>query len=160
MQPPFLQKLVDALVHERVRFVVIGGVALNLQGHARTTEDFDVCYARDRENLENLAAALAPLHPRLRGAPPELPFVVDARTLKSGLNFTLTTDAGAIDLLGEVTGLGGYAEADAVADEFELFGHKLLVLSLDGLERTKKAAGRPKDLVDLGSIAELKKRRG
>lgn len=69
MQPPFLQKLVDALAHERVRFVVIGGVALNLQGYARATEDFDVCYARDRENHEALARALSPFHPRLRGAP-------------------------------------------------------------------------------------------
>ncbi|MEW5741953.1 MAG: hypothetical protein AB1938_23765 [Myxococcota bacterium] len=160
MQPPFLQKLVDALVSNRVRFVVIGGVALNLQGHARATEDFDVCYARDRENLVNLAAALAPLNPRLRGAPADLPFRLDVPTLRAGLNFTLTTDAGAIDLLGDVTGLGGYAAADALADEFEVFGHKLLVLNLEGLERTKKAAGRPKDLVDLGSIAELKKRRG
>ncbi|MCC6335306.1 MAG: hypothetical protein IT380_15115 [Myxococcales bacterium] len=160
MQPPFLQKLVDALVDSRVRFVVIGGVALNLQGHARMTEDFDVCYARDRDNVEALARALAPLKPRLRGAPPELPFTFDARTIRSGLNFTLTTDAGAIDLLGEVTGLGGYAEADALADEFELFGHKVLVLNLEGLERTKKAAGRPKDLVDLGSILALRKRRG
>jgi len=143
-----------------VRFVVIGGVALNLQGHTRATEDFDVCYARDRDNFEALARALSEFHPRLRGAPEGLPFVFDARTIKAGLNFTLSTDLGPIDLLGEVTGLGGYSAVDAVADEFPLFGHKVLVLNLEGLERSKKAAGRPKDLVDLGSIAELKKRRG
>jgi hypothetical protein len=160
VQSPFLQKLVDALVREHVRFVVIGGVALNLQGYARATEDFDLCYARDRENYDALALALSEFHPRLRGAPEGLPFVFDARTIKSGLNFTLTTDAGPIDLLGEVTGLGGYSAVDAVADEFALYGHKVLVLSLDGLERSKKAAGRPKDLIDLGSIAELRKRRG
>lgn len=158
MQPPFLQKLVDALVGERVRFVIIGGVALNLQGHARNTEDFDVCYARDRDNIDALARALGPLHPTLRGAPPELPFLFDARTIKSGLNFTLSTDLGPLDLLGEVTGLGGFAAVDALADEFPLFGHTVLVLNLEGLERSKKAAGRPKDLLDLGPIAALKKR--
>src|SRR5207249_8667496 len=53
---------------------------------------------------------LTPYHPYLRGAPPGLPFRWDAQTLERGLNFTLTTDLGALDLLGEITGGGRYAE--------------------------------------------------
>ncbi len=152
--------LVEALAGSEVRFVIIGGVALVLQGSSRTTQDVDVCYARDRANLERLAAALAPLHPRLRGAPPGLPFQVDARTLASGLNFTLTTDAGDFDLLGEVTGVGMYEEVARDADVMELAGCQVLVMSLSALERAKRSAGRIKDLADLEIIEGIKKLRG
>lgn len=140
--------------------MIIGGVALVLQGSSRTTQDVDVCYARDRENLERLAAALAPLHPTLRGAPPGLPFRLDARTLVSGLNFTLTTDAGDFDLLGEVAGVGTYEDVARDADVMELSGHEVLVMSLAALERAKRAAGRIKDLADLEIIEGIKKLRG
>lgn len=92
------QRLVEALSGGRVEYVVIGGVAMVLHGSARTTQDFDICYERAPGNLQALAAALAPFHPRLRGAPPDLPFRLDAATLRSGLNFTLSTDLGDIDL--------------------------------------------------------------
>jgi hypothetical protein len=72
--------------------------------------DLDLCYARDRANLEHLAAALTPFRPTLRGAPAGLPFRLDAETLHSGLNFTLSTEAGDLDLLGELTGVGGYTQ--------------------------------------------------
>jgi hypothetical protein len=60
--------------------------------------------AHDR--LGRLVDALAPHHPYLRGAPPGLPFQWDTATLARGLNFTLTTSLGDIDLLGEITGGG------------------------------------------------------
>jgi hypothetical protein len=151
--------LLEALDHERVDFVVIGGIALIARGSARLTDDLDVCYARDPANLERLARALAPLHPRLRGADDDLPFLWDAQTLRSGLNFTLRTDAGDIDVLGEVTGLGGFREATAAATVMDLFGFQVRVLDLDGLERSKRAAGRAKDLIDLAEIAEIRRRR-
>ena len=73
-----------------------------------------------------------------------------------GLNFTLDTDLGPLDLLGEVPGLGTFEHVDAASSELEIGGTRLLVLTLDGLERAKQAAGRPKDLVDLGTIRALK----
>lgn len=90
-----LRELLGHLADHQVRFVVIGGVALIARGVQRATEDLDIAYARDRENLKRLADALAPLHPRLRGVPPELPFVLDEASLRSGLNFTLDTDLAA-----------------------------------------------------------------
>ncbi len=151
-----LQELLRRLVDHQVRFVVIGGVALIARGVQRATEDLDVAYARDRDNLDRLAAALAPIHPRLRGVPAGLPFVLDAASLRSGLNFTLDTDLGPLDLLGEVPGLGGYDHVDAAASELTIAGMPLLVLTVDGLERAKRAAGRPKDLVDLGYLRALR----
>ena len=151
--------LLAALADHNVEFVVVGGVALVLHGSARTTADLDICYSRDLENLERLAAALLAAHPRLRGAPAGLPFQWDARTLKSGLNFTLETDLGWIDLLGELTGLGGFEEVSRAATAMDLYGRSTLVLDLDGLERAKQAAGRLKDLGDLAEIKELKQKR-
>jgi hypothetical protein len=81
-----------------------------------------VCYARTPENVRRLVAALGPLHPRLRGASPDLPFLWDERTVRNGLNFTLVTDLGEIDLLGEVTGLGNYDDLALRAIEAEVYG--------------------------------------
>ena len=84
----------------------------------------------------------------------------DARTLASGLNFTLTTDVGDVDILGEITGLGGFDEALASSTELDIAGTPTRVLTLDGLERTKRASGRAKDLLDLAEIGEIRKRGG
>lgn len=151
-----LRQLLARLAEHDVRFSVIGGVALIARGVQRSTEDLDIAYARDRENLQRLAVALAPIHPRLRGVPADLPFVLDEASLRSGLNFTLDTDLGPLDLLGEVPGLGTFEHVDAASSELDIHGARILVLTLEGLERAKRAAGRPKDLVDLGYIRALK----
>jgi hypothetical protein len=152
-----LRDLLARLTEQGVRFAVIGGVALIARGVQRATEDLDIAYARDRENLARLAAALAPIHPTLRGVPAGLPFVLDEASLRSGLNFTLDTDLGPLDLLGEVPGLGSFDHVDAASSELEIAGTRILVLTLDGLEAAKRAAGRPKDLVDLGYIRALRR---
>lgn len=151
-----LRDLFRRLAEHNVRFAVIGGVALIARGVQRSTEDLDVAYARDRQNLANLARALASLHPKLRGVPEGLPFVLDEASLRSGLNFTLDTDLGPLDLFGEVPGVGTFEHVDAVSSELEIDGTRILVLTLEGLERAKRAAGRPKDLVDLGYIRALR----
>jgi hypothetical protein len=100
--------LLRALTAAEVRFIVVGGAAATAHGAARLTVDLDIVYERTRENLTRLVIALAELKPYLRGAPPGLPFRFDVETLRHGLNFTLTTAIGDIDLLGEITGGGGY----------------------------------------------------
>jgi hypothetical protein len=150
--------LLEALRAEGVRFVVIGGVAMVLRGSSRTTLDLELCYERSNDNLERLARAIQPFSPTLRGAPPGLPFIWDAQTLRSGLNFTLSTTAGDLDLLGEVTGLGAFDTVTSHASELELYGVPYLVLDLDGLELSKRAAGRVKDLLDLAEIETIRRR--
>ena len=98
------RRILEVLVLGRVDFVVIGGVAAVFHGTARATLDVDVVYGRDEANLERLVAAFAPLAPYPRGAPPGLPFRWDVRTVRRGLNFTLETSMGNVDLLGEVGG--------------------------------------------------------
>lgn len=146
-----LKRLSDA----HVEFVLVGGLAVIAHGYPRATLDIDICYARTPENLDRLVAALAPIHPRLRGAPPDLPFLWDSETLRNGLNFTLVTDEGDLDLLGEVTGLGNYGDIALRATEVDIHGARVRVLALDDLIRSKAAAGRAKDLVDLEALRAL-----
>ncbi len=157
---PDYRVLVTSLVKEHIDFVIIGGIALVLHGSGRVTRDLDICYSREGENLNRLSRALKPLHPALRGAPADLPFALDAATLQSGLNFTLTTEAGDIDLLGEVTGLGMFPVVARFGTPMEIYGATVKVLSLQGLERAKRAAGRAKDLADLEDILALRHQTG
>jgi predicted nucleotidyltransferase len=132
--------LLARLASAQVEFVIIGGLAVLTHGHVRATVDLDVCYARTPENLKRLVEALAPIHPRLRGAPEGLPFFFDVQTLRNGLNFTLVTDEGELDLLGA-----------------EAFGVEVRIMALADLIRSKAAAGRPKDLLDLEALKAVAK---
>jgi predicted nucleotidyltransferase len=143
--------LLRTLVESRVDFIIVGGAAATAHGSARLTQDLDIVYARDSANIERLAAALAPHEPYLRGAPEGLPFTLDAKTLAAGLNFTLTSKLGDIDLLGHIAG-GDYRDLIGDTIEIELFGVRCRCLGLDRLIAVKRAAGRPKDLE---AIAEL-----
>ena len=150
------EQALTALANAQVRFVIVGGLAVTIHGSSYATFDLDFCYARDTENLSRLAQALGPYHPRLRGAPADLPFRFDEETLKGGLNFTLTTDVGDIDLMGEVAGVGDYTATLAASERVELFGATFDVLTLDALIASKRAAGRPKDLMVLPELEALR----
>ena len=154
------EQALTALAAAGVRLVIVGGVAITIHGSSYVTFDLDFCYARDPENLSRLAEALGPHNPRLRGAPAGLPFRLDEGTLKSGMNFTLATDLGDIDLLGEVAGVGDYAAALVASEEVELFGATFRVLNLDALIASKRAAGRPKDLMVLPELEALREATG
>lgn len=149
------QTLIGALAGGEAEFVIVGGLAATVHGSARLTQDIDVVYARDDANLACLAESLAPFAPYPRGAPPGLPFEWSAQTLRRGLNFTLTTTVGDIDLLGEITGGGGYADLLPHTIEIELFGQRCKCLDLESLIRTRRAAGRPKDLQMLAELEAL-----
>lgn len=158
-QPTDFRRLIETLVDGGVAFIVIGGVAATLRGSSRSTLDLDVVYQRTPDNLDRLTAALAPLQPYLRGAPPGLPFVFDSQTVRHGLNFTLDTSAGALDLLGEVTGGGEYDDLLASTDAVDLFGRPCRVVTIDALIGLKRAAGRPKDYEVLAELELLRDRK-
>ena len=150
-----LEQLLAALHDAAVEFIIVGGVAARAHGSARLTDDVDISYARSKSNLARIVVALAPLDPYLRGAPPGLPFDWSAATLRAGLNFTLTTSLGSIDLLGEITGGGLYEDLLPHALTLTIFGRETLLLDLPWLIRVKRAAGRPKDLEVVAELEAL-----
>ena len=145
----------DFLGRNRIDCVIVGGVAGTLHGSTIPTTDLDVCYARSAENLQRLATALQSVNARLRNAPADLPFRLDAETLRSGLNFTFVTDVGDLDLLGEVRGIGYYDDAVEGVSTFDLLGYEFKVLALDKLILAKRTAGRGKDLVAVVELEAL-----
>jgi hypothetical protein len=148
-----LAQVIPPLVRANVDFILIGGMAAILHGSARVTFDVDVVYSRTHDNIERLTIALAPHRPYLRNAPSGLPFAWDSKTIRNGLNFTLTTDLGDIDLLGEVAGGETYQTLLPHSFEVEAFGIRFKCIDLPTLIRIKEAAGRRKDQE---AIAELR----
>ncbi|MBV8518019.1 MAG: hypothetical protein JO197_11520 [Acidobacteria bacterium] len=151
--------LLDVLVTHRVRFIIIGGFAANLLGSPSVTMDLDICYDRSRDNLEALAAALKDLDATLRGAPAELPFIIDARTLAMGDSFTFNTREGALDCLGTPSGTNGYGDLVRHALPFGIEELRVLVASVDDVIRMKRAASRGKDLIEIDILTALKEER-
>lgn len=126
-----------------LEFLIVGGAAATAHGAARLTLDLDIVYRR--------SAAAQHLDPYLRGAPPGLPFRCDERTISRGLNFTLSSNAGDFDLLGEITGVGNY---DALLPDtimLELFGISCRCLSLSRLIQVKTRRDGPKTSTPLRS---------
>ncbi len=156
-----LEAVLGVMKQHDVRCILIGGWAAILHGSPRFTNDVDLLYARSPENVGRLVAALAPHKPYLRGAPPGLPFRWDEATIRAGLNFTLTTDLGDIDLLGEVTGGGTYEQIYPFTQEITAFGITFRVVTLERLIELKRSAGRPRDLQVIAELqALLEERRG
>lgn len=139
-----------------VEYIVIGGVAESLMGSPRPTFDIDLCHRRTPENLERLARALKELHPTLRGAPPDLPFILDARSLALGNNFTFTTDVESLDLLGHVEPIGDYEALIENAEDEVFAGQPIKVIALDDLIRIKEHINRPKDRDSLFQLRAIK----
>jgi hypothetical protein len=147
--------ILEALADGGVDFVLIGGLAGGAHGSAYPTYDVDVMYARDKENLERLASVLTDLGATLRGAPPHAPFLLDAKTLAAGGNFTFSTPRGSIDIFAEPAGAPSYEKVRAAAAPIELQGRSILVASLDHLIAMKEAAGRRKDELMATEYREL-----
>ncbi|MCC6422537.1 MAG: hypothetical protein IT447_03595 [Phycisphaerales bacterium] len=146
------RQLLRVLQDAHVEFILIGGMAAIAHGAARLTQDLDVVYRRTDENIARLASALKDHSPYLRDAPPGLPFQWDDRTIRRGLNFTLKTTFGDIDLFGEIIGGGGYEQLLPHTIILRIFEMDCRCIDLVHLIQVKRAAGRPRDL---DAVAEL-----
>ena len=149
-------RLLRVLTDHQVRFVLVGGWAGRLHGSPSVTVDLDICYDRRPDNLDLLAGALAELDVRLRGLPDGVTFGVDARALRAGDVFTLSTQAGDLDLLGNPAGVDGYDDLATRAVVYEVGDLRIQVCSLDDLISMKRSAGRPKDMVEIRILMALK----
>jgi predicted nucleotidyltransferase len=149
-----LRRLVDA----DVRFVLVGGLAAQAHGSTSLTNDLDVCFARDRDNLDALALVLGEIAAVRRGLPADAPPMppLDARTLRAGSLFTLTTRFGDFDLLANPDPGFDYDTLLLSAVPAATAGIRVLAAGLDDLMAMKRAAGRPKDRVELEILGALR----
>ena len=148
--------MVRGLTRKKVRFVVVGGVAAAAHGSSRITNDLDICYdASDKANLVALASVLSSWVAYPRGVEPNLPFILDDRTLFGAPVLTLTTNEGDIDVMDQIAGVGDYSAVRLHSERISALGVRFLVLDLPSLIKAKRAAGRPRDFEHLPELEAL-----
>jgi predicted nucleotidyltransferase len=145
---PLLQRLTDG----GVDYVVIGGVAVAMQGYGRATKDLDITYATHPANLEALGAVLIAAGARLRGVPEDVPFVPDGRTLRHTQILTLDTVDGGLDLLVDPSGAPPYKTLHSRSELVDYEGLQIRIVGLEDLLSMKRAARRPQDLADVEAL--------
>ena len=151
-------EILHRLVSGGVRFVVIGGLAAQAHGSPSLTYDLDICYERGADNLERFATVLADVAAVRRGFPESTPSLppLDRRTLRAGGLFTLTTRFGDFDLLADPDPGLDYETLARNATVATVYGSAILVASLQDLMAMKRAAGRPKDRIELEVLGALR----
>lgn len=151
-------ELFRRLIDAGVEFVVIGGLAAQAHGSTSITRDLDVCVARDLPNLERLAQVLRDVAAVRRGLPADAPAMppLDARTLRAGSLFTLDTAFGSFDILANPDPGFDFETLSRSAVRIDFLGMSLRFASLDDLIAMKRAAGRPKDRVELEILGALR----
>jgi hypothetical protein len=140
------------LIEHDVQFVVIGGMAARLRHTGHATIDVDICPSTDDANLDRLAAALVDLDARLRvsGDPEGVPFEPHADMLRQVELMTLITEHGPLDLCFTPDGFpDGFSTFSEHATVVEIAAVDVPVASLEDVVASKRAAGRPKDIVAL-----------
>lgn len=152
------EDLLPALSSAGIEFILVGGLAAIAHSSSRATYDVDIVYRRTPENIRRLCHALQSHEPRLRGAPPGLPFTLDEKTVRFGLNFTLSTKLGDLDLFGEIPGAGNYEALLPDSEERMVFGHSCRIVTLAKLLDLKRATGRAKDLEALSELEDIQRR--
>ena len=157
-RPLDLRELFRVLAEHGVDYLVIGGVAAQVHGRRRTTNDLDVTPAPDPENFERLAAALVALdaHP-VEGGP-------SARTpTAEQLHFApvvppLATRHGELHIMNEVPGATAYVGMRQRALATDLDGTPVHIVGVDDLIRMKQTAGRPSDIEDIEALTTVAQR--
>jgi predicted nucleotidyltransferase len=141
-----LPELLQALHVQKVRAVVVGGVAAVVHGSSQLTRDVDVLADFTPDNMASLLRAIGPLNPRFAvGA--HVPFPSEPAALAAYRNLYIQTDLGRLDVLGDSPPLPPYADLLPRSVRVEAFGLPLQVISLDDLIAVKEQVGRPKDLL-------------
>lgn len=159
---PFEEAL-RALAEAGVRFVVVGGVAVVLQGHARLTVDLDVVLDLTEDNVRAALDLLTSsgLRPRL---PVPAHAFADDETRRSwvrerGLVVFSLHDPD--DPLREVDLFAdppiAYEQLAERADTIDLGGVRVAVACVDDLIAMKRRAGRPQDFADVAALEGLRR---
>lgn len=127
--------------------MVVGGFAGTLHGSSLVTNDIDICAALSPANVERIRRALADLHPVHRQTGPRLSFLAHPPPGVELRDLCLETDAGILDILSSVLGVGDLEQLKARAVTIPLYGLPVSLISLQDLIVAKETMGREKDLL-------------
>ncbi|MGO9788840.1 MAG: hypothetical protein ACLP8S_04710 [Solirubrobacteraceae bacterium] len=154
IEPSFdAERIFEVLAEHRVDYVVVGGVAVQVHGHVRMTNDLDLIPAPNRANLNRLAGALRELKARVLN-PGSENLDINASMLPRATLWQLSTKLGDIDLLHDAPGAASFDELRSRSLLVALGANEIPVAGRDDLIRMKRAAGRPIDLEDIAALTE------
>lgn len=153
-----------ALTAAKVRYLVVGGVAVVLHGHLRTTLDLDLVLQLDKDNLEKALKVFTDL-----GFQPQVPVplrsfadpeIREAWTRQKNMTvFSLwhsDFQGFAVDLFLQEP--FDFELAYDRALEVTLHDVRATVISLPDLIEMKRIAGRPQDQIDVEALLQLRGR--
>jgi hypothetical protein len=154
-------RLLEVLERHTVRYVVIGGFAAVLRGSPYDTRDVDLTPDPGTRNLRRLAEALRELEATIRiepgMKPRDLSFEPDF--LRRFQNLALVTVHGNLDICLTPDGTRGYSDLKRGANRERITPTvEISVASLADVIRSKQAAGREKDRVQLPTLRLLRER--
>lgn len=158
-----LKRLLVRLAEFEVKFAIAGGYAAALQGSSLVTQDVDVVCDMGSENITKVFEALACFSPVHRMTPDRILFTREQAERGGLKNLYLATEIGQLDCLGEIKGLGDFAQCSPLCESVVVDGVNMKVLGFDALITAKRAMGRPRDLhavLELEAIREKLRNRG
>jgi aminoglycoside-2''-adenylyltransferase len=142
-----LGAVVDALNTANVAYALCGGLAVNLHGHVRATRDIDLLLPLDQ--LDPARSALRPLGFQIDAGPIPFSSGTDRERVLYRVSRIRGTQLSTVDLM-IVTPVLESAWASRVLARWR--SRDVWTVSLDGLARMKRLAGRPQDLADLDNL--------
>jgi hypothetical protein len=154
LDPEQIFAVLDA---HQVEYVVIGGLAVQVHGHVRMTNDIDLIPAPTRQNLERLATALIELDARVLN-PGSEDLKINAQMLPRATLWQLSTPHGDIDVLHDAPGAAPFSELRERALVISVGERPIPIAGRDDLIRMKRTRGRPVDLADIAALTEAEHR--
>jgi predicted nucleotidyltransferase len=152
-----------ALDDAGVKFVLVGGFAVQLHGFVRATIDLDVALAMDAANLERFIAVA-----RRFGLEPAIPVPLESLADNAKIG-QWHREKGMVAFALREPQIGG-SVVDVIVRpevpfdqllergvEVDLFGRKIRIAAIDDLVTMKRAAGRPKDRIDIEALEKIQR---
>jgi hypothetical protein len=152
-EPLDAERIFATLNAHGVEYVVVGGLAVQVHGHVRMTNDVDLVPAPTPENLQRLADALVELDAHVLN-PGSEQMQINARMLPKATLWQLSTRHGDVDVLHEAPGAPPFTRLRERALLVVPADQPIAIASRDDLIRMKRAAGRPIDLADIAALTE------
>lgn len=147
------ERILEALARHGADFVLVGGMAAQVHGNTRMTNDVDMIPAPDPPNLARLAEALRELDARVLN-PGYEDLEIDAAMLPRATSWQFATPHGDIDVLHEAPGAAPYDQLRKRALVVALDEVRIPVAGRDDLIRMKLARGRPVDRADVAALTD------
>jgi predicted nucleotidyltransferase len=159
----YYEEVFRALNNKGVRYVVVGGIALNLHGVPRATADLDIAVALENENLEKIVEAMMELgfKPRLPVTPQEFSNPLNLEKWKKEKNMKVFTfwnphkPYEEVDIL--ISNPIKFEELEKTREVVKAKGIEIPIISIDYLIKLKEFAGRKQDESDIEALKKIKR---